>query len=261
MRRGSQLIAQLGFCCSGRVAAEQLRSPHSSSYADRRRDEPESFKSEGFAEAVREAKPAVDMIGVDAHMGYYLKGIFPARLREDVIIPAKEKGYDRIWLIGVSLGGLGALWYDGRYPGDLAGVVAIAPYLGEPETSREISLAGGLAKWNPGYIAPNDFPKQIWRGLKMYTQRKKNFSNVYVGYGLQDGFAATNAVFCRVLPEKQVSTCNGGHDWDTWRLLWAEILHKLTVPENDLRADEHQLRRDNAFPPSLISRLRYHLNP
>jgi pimeloyl-ACP methyl ester carboxylesterase len=219
-----------------------------------RRDDPESFKREGFIEAVREAKLAVDMIGVDAHMGYYLKGIFPARLREDVIIPAKEKGYDQIWLIGISLGGLGALWYDGRYPGDLAGLVAIAPYLGEAETSREISLAGGLAKWNPGYIEANDFQKQIWRGLKIYAQRKRNFSRVYVGYGLQDGFAATNGVFCRVLPGRQVSTCKGGHDWDTWRLLWAEILRKLTVRETDLRTDEYQQRREDSSPPSLVSR-------
>jgi pimeloyl-ACP methyl ester carboxylesterase len=216
-------------------------------------DDPESFQKEGFIEAVREVKLPVDMIGVDAHLGYYLKGIFPSRLREDVIIPAKEKGYDQIWLIGISLGGLGALWYDGRFPGDVAGLVAIAPYLGEAETSREVSLAGGLAKWKPGHIAANDFQKQIWRGLKIYTHRKKNFARVYVGYGLQDDFAATDGVFCQVLPEQQVSTCNGGHDWDTWRLLWAEILQKLTVREADLRSDEDQRRQKDSSPPPLIS--------
>jgi pimeloyl-ACP methyl ester carboxylesterase len=216
-------------------------------------DDPGSFKKEGFIEAVREANLAVDMIGVDAHLGYYFKGIFPARLREDVIIPAKEKGYDQIWLIGISLGGLGALWYDGRFPGDVAGLVAIAPYLGEPETSREISLAGGLANWNPGHIAANDFQKQIWRGLKIYTQRKENFDHIYVGYGLQDDFAATNGVFCQVLPEEQVSTCYGGHDWDTWRLLWVDILKKLTVREADLRTDKNQRRLKDSSPPSLMS--------
>ncbi|HKZ17402.1 MAG TPA: alpha/beta hydrolase [Geobacteraceae bacterium] len=208
-----------------------------------RRDGPESFAKEGFVEAVREAKLAVDMIGVDAHLGYYFKGIFPARLREDVIIPAKEKGYDQIWLVGISLGGLGALWYDGRYPGDVAGLVAIAPYLGEPETSREVSLAGGLTKWSPGHIAGNDFQKQIWRGLKLYTQREKNFARVYVGYGLQDEFAATNGVFCQVLPGDQVFKCEGGHDWDTWRLLWADILKELTVHEVNLRTDKNQRRQ------------------
>jgi hypothetical protein len=100
-----------------------------------------------------------------------------------------------------------------------------------------------LSKWSPGHIAGNDFQKQIWRGLKLYTQRKKNFARVYVGYGLQDEFAVTNGVFCQVLPGDQVFKCEGGHDWDTWRLLWADILKVLTVHEVNLRTDKNQRRQ------------------
>ncbi len=112
-------------------------------------DQPESYETEGFVESVKKLNLPVDMLGADAHIGYYLQKNFLERLRKDVIMPAKARGYERIWLIGISLGGLGALWYDGSCPGDVEGIVSLAPYLGEPGMAREVSLAGGLAAWNP----------------------------------------------------------------------------------------------------------------
>lgn len=187
-------------------------------------DRPESFETEGFVAAVRKAKLPVDMVGAYAHLGYYMEKTFLKRMKEDVITPAKRNGYEQIWLIGVSLGGLGALWYDGRYPGDVSGLVALAPYLGEPEMSREVSLAGGLSTWVPGPVADNDFQRQIWRGMKTFVPWKKTFGRVYLGYGLLDRFAFPDGVFAEVLPGGQVFTADGGHDWDTWRRLWGDIL-------------------------------------
>ncbi|MGE5173202.1 MAG: hypothetical protein ACM3MD_05175 [Betaproteobacteria bacterium] len=51
------------------------------------------------------------MIVVNAHMGYYLNGTVFTRLKEDVIEPAKARGYDQIWLVGNSLGGYGSISY------------------------------------------------------------------------------------------------------------------------------------------------------
>lgn len=190
-------------------------------------DEPESFFKEGFVAAVRRMGIRADMMAVDAHLGYYFDGSFPQRFREDVIIPAKEKGYGQIWLIGISLGGLGALWYDGRCPDEVTGVVALAPYLGDPDISRQVVQAGGLTEWDPGHVAGNDYQKQIWRGLKVFLDEEKTRYRVYLGYGLGDGFSFTNAVFSRVLPDDQVFTCQGGHDWATWRRLWEDVLDTL----------------------------------
>ena len=213
-----------------------------------RGDRPESFEAEGFVEAVRKAKLPVDMMGAYAHMGYFLGKTFPERFREDVIKPAKRNGYEQIWLVGVSLGGLGALWYDGKYPGEVSGLVALAPYLGEPETSREVSLAGGLASWQPGPVAENDFQRQIWRGMKTFVPWTKTSGRVYLGFGLEDGFAIPDGVFADVLPAGQVFTANGGHDWDTWRKLWNEILVTLGSRWQNPRSGKQQEGREMSLP-------------
>jgi pimeloyl-ACP methyl ester carboxylesterase len=195
-------------------------------------DRPDSFEAEGFVAAVRKSKLPVDMIGAYAHMGYYMEKTFPERFREDVIAPARRKGYEQIWLVGISLGGLGALWYDGKYPGDVSGLVALAPYLGEQDISREVLLAGGLASWEPGPVAANDLQRQIWRGMKTFVPREKTFARVYLGYGLQDRFAFPDGVFAKVLPGGQVFTAEGGHDWSTWRKLWSRILDNFVQKNN-----------------------------
>ncbi len=190
------------------------------------RDSASVFADEGFVAAVRARGIEADMIGVEAHLGYYAEKRFLPRLKEDVIAPARRQGYRDIWLVGISLGGFGALWYDVENPGELAGVVALSPYLGDPEVIGEVVRAGGLAAWQPpaGEI---DDQHRIWRGLKGYQQREKNEKRLYLGYGLQDKFAAADALLAGLLPSDQLFTGKGGHDWDTWRALWDRILEKL----------------------------------
>ena len=79
------------------------------------------------------------------------------RLREDVIGPARSGGYSTIWLVGISLGGLGAGLYTGHYPGDVASLVLLAPFLGEAPIIEEIAAAGGVRTWNPGEMATSDY--------------------------------------------------------------------------------------------------------
>jgi hypothetical protein len=68
----------------------------------------EDYEAYGFLRAVRETGRAVDMLLVDAHLGYYAARTVLERLRQDVIVPARAR-YESICLIGISMGGLGAL--------------------------------------------------------------------------------------------------------------------------------------------------------
>jgi pimeloyl-ACP methyl ester carboxylesterase len=188
------------------------------------RDKAAVFAEEGFVAAVHANGIQADMIGVEAHLDYYVKKEFLSRLKADVIAPARRLGYDNIWLVGVSLGGFGALWYDIENPGDLAGIVALAPYLGEPEVVEEVARAGGLRGWRPAANAELDDQHRIWRGLKSYERRERCEGRVYLGYGRQDKFAAPDGMLAAVLPPGQVFTIEGGHDWSAWRPLWDSIL-------------------------------------
>jgi pimeloyl-ACP methyl ester carboxylesterase len=159
------------------------------------------------------------------------------RLREDVIIPAKEQGYRDIWLIGVSLGGVGALLYDTTYPGEVTGVLALAPYLGSEAVVQKIRTAGGVERWQssrkmhdePDSDSEAQFTALIWSRLKVYEDRKRTIGRVYLGFGNQDRFNTTDSIFGDMLPAGQVFTAKGGHDWSTWNLLGERMIHAVSV--------------------------------
>jgi pimeloyl-ACP methyl ester carboxylesterase len=184
-----------------------------------------SFDEQGFVRELHRRNPDVDMIGVEAHIGYYLDRTLAKRLKEDVITPVQKLGYQRIWLVGISMGGLGALLYDTTYPGDLAGICLLAPYLGEGSLLEEIGRAGGLARWQP-VAADSDIEREIWGTLKAYLQGEKCAGRVYLGFGTRDRFAAADRFFAGLLPAGQVVSMPGGHDWPTWRTLWDLTLER-----------------------------------
>jgi pimeloyl-ACP methyl ester carboxylesterase len=196
------------------------------------RDRSAVFADEGFTSALRASGVEADMIGVDAHLEYYVKKQFLVRMKEDVIAPAKRQGYRNIWLVGISLGGFGALWYDIENPGDLAGVVALSPYLGEPEVVAAVARAGGLKGWHPEGNGEPDDQQRIWQGLKSYESGGKSLNRLYLGYGDKDKFAVPDGMLAALLPPEQVFTVEGGHRWPVWRALWDEILKRRVFDGN-----------------------------
>jgi pimeloyl-ACP methyl ester carboxylesterase len=196
------------------------------------RDRSAVFADEGFISAVRASGVEADMIGVDAHLEYYVKKQFLVRMKEDVINPAKRQGYSSIWMVGISLGGFGALWYDIENPGDLAGIVALSPYLGEPEVVAEVARAGGLKEWRLDGNAEMDDQHRIWQGLKSYESSERSLKRLYLGYGDKDKFAIPDGMLAALLPPEQVFLIEGGHRWPVWRALWNEILKRRVFDWN-----------------------------
>ncbi len=217
-------------------------------------DSLDTFEKNGLIQAVREHKLSIDMIAVNAHLGYYMNGTIFTRLKQDVIDPAKARGYKKIWLIGNSLGGYGSISYARRYPQDISGVVLLGPFLGEKKTVREIVDAGGLQKWNPGDIPENTkegWEKELWKWLKDAEQQKcfwnwiKNCdeehndcpSRIYLGYGTGDRFSYGQKLMAGNLPPENVFAIDGGHNWRTWKKLWNIILDKMCSRKTDIRAE------------------------
>jgi len=189
-----------------------------------RRDRPEDFDRYGFPAMASQAGAKVDLIAADAHLGYYYKRTIVDRLHADVIAPARPR-YRRIWLVGVSIGGTGALLYAARHPENVDGIVLLAPFLGERQVIDEVAAAGGLRNWTPPQsLASDDFQRQLWAWLKRYAQGSEGQIPLYLGYGSRDSFARANGLLGEVLPKERVFTVDGGHDWKAWRALWAELV-------------------------------------
>jgi len=51
------------------------------------------------------------MVAADLHLAYLQGGTMIKRLYEDIISPAQKQGYKKIWLVGISPGGLNSLLY------------------------------------------------------------------------------------------------------------------------------------------------------
>ena len=194
-------------------------------------DSPEAFEKNGLFRATQEQGIAAGMVGVDAHLGYYLDYSLVKRLKEDVIGPARVRGSRNIWLVGNSIGGLGSLMYIRKHPDEIAGAVLLGPFLGDKEIIEEIKRSGGLQNWNPGNVGEMDWQRQLWAWLKEYVSTGHYMPPVYLGYGKDDRFAYGQELLARNLPPERVVAIEGGHNWQTWAALWKLFVKKISFDE------------------------------
>lgn len=186
-----------------------------------RRDTAGDFVKYGFIKALNESGIKADAVAVDAHFGYYYQRNLIPHIYNDVILPAKQKGYKNIWILGISIGGIGSLLYAKEHYNTLNGILILAPFLGDKEIIDEIKATGGLSKWNPKEPIPEeDYQQALWAWLKEYEKHSKNLPNLVLGYGRDDEFAPANGLLAEILPGDQVFVVSGSHEWDTWGRLF-----------------------------------------
>jgi pimeloyl-ACP methyl ester carboxylesterase len=179
----------------------------------------QDFLDAGFAEAVLKRQIPLDLRFVDLEMQHLDDREPLDRLRNEIVLPALASGAS-VWLAGISLGGLGALDYASSHPDEFDGLCLLAPYLGNRMLLTEIAAASGLKGWEPGELAQADAERRIWRYLKARVDSRP----LYLGYGLDDRFAAAHGLLAQGLPADAVDVIGGGHDWRTWIKLWENFL-------------------------------------
>jgi len=172
-----------------------------------------------------------DVIVADLHLGYYADGSFLTRLREDVLLPARRKGYSNIWLVGNSLGGNGSLFFIREHPDEVDGVILLGPFLGERELIDEILAAGGVARWRPGKTGQKDYIRALWGWIRNMPEEAPP---VFLCYGISDRFALSQELLGSVLPPERVVSVAGGHDWKSWKKAWDVLFSRA---------------EDNLYPP------------
>ncbi len=174
----------------------------------------------------QEQKLGVDVAALRPALELYLDGEIGPALHRSVIEPARTQGYARIWLLGISLGGMGALHYAAGHAAEIEGLILLAPFLGTRGTVAELAQAGGLKAWDPAQTAATDLEQRTLLWLRDLLNRPARAPAIYLGYAQRDRFAPGHRLLADVLPEKNVVTAEGGHDWDSWARLWRLLLER-----------------------------------
>ena len=183
-------------------------------------DYPKDYVRHGFGELALERGAPIDLIAVDAHVGYYKKKSIVVRLHEDHVKPLRASG-EKVWLVGVSLGGVGSLIYAAEHADEIEGLVLFAPFLGDPEVLDEIRAAGGPLAWKPpARIGEDDWQRRVWAYLQRWHAQHGPKPSIHVAYGRNDSFAPGIKLLAELLPAENVRHLPGGHDWKTWAKLW-----------------------------------------
>jgi pimeloyl-ACP methyl ester carboxylesterase len=193
-----------------------------------RGDHAERFHEQGFVQDLQNSKLSIDIHAADATMGYYMKGTLLDRLEADVITPAKARGYEEIWLVGASMGGLGSLLFSRAHSADVTGVLAIAPFLGDKDLIEEIAAAGGLRQWQtPPRVdatSRDNYQRELWRWLQAATQGREAAPPIFLGYGTSDRLSQADSLLAAALPASRVFLTTDGHEWPAWRRVLASFL-------------------------------------
>ena len=184
------------------------------------------FETRGFIDDVRQTEHPCDLVSVDAHYGYYDADTIVERLHQDVIIPAQRAGYSDIKIVGISLGGYGALLYANRHISEVNTLVLLAPFLGSETLINSIMTANGLEHWLPNDTDDEKSLQAIWLRLKDKPSSGTEFPELYLGYGSADKFRQAHALLASTLPDDHVFTVTGGHNWTSWKQLWKQMLGK-----------------------------------
>lgn len=194
-------------------------------------DDVQDMADAGVAEVIRLAWPEADVILTGASMAYYTDGGLATRLHEEVILPARQRGYQEIWMTGASMGGMGTLLYERQYPGELQGLVLLAPYLGGRAILKEITEVGGIAQWRPGPVPEtmdrSNYQEELWRYLQTWLQRPEQGQRVWLAYGADDRLRDAVPVIAPLLSKEQILLRPGGHTWDVWVPAAGEVFSRV----------------------------------
>jgi pimeloyl-ACP methyl ester carboxylesterase len=181
-------------------------------------DKPEDFDRNGFVSILHKNAAEYDVIAADAHFGYYNKATLLDQLHTNVIGPLVTKGYRELWIVGISMGGHGAVAYARTYPERIKGLLLFAPYLGPDEVLHEAAQAGGLCN----YTAPDPLPKTRFGFAQANLAWLKdvlcsNPAKVSIWVGIGNSDQRQRELLRDVVAADRYIVEPGGHDWNAWK--------------------------------------------
>jgi pimeloyl-ACP methyl ester carboxylesterase len=189
-----------------------------------------AFESKGIVEALRRGGVNADLVAADATFGYYIRDRIEARIGEDVLGRYAPR-YDHVWVLGISMGGVGALLTAHDFRKQVDGVVVLSPYLGRGKTLDSVRAGARMSDYAPADERAWD--EHLWDWLKQLDGAPEKLPPIVLGFGTRDLGLSNLEWFARYLPDRRVLTTPGGHTWETWSVLAERVAREVLVPEHE----------------------------
>ena len=185
-----------------------------------RGDDLAALKATGIAAAIQESLPDAEILLAGITMAYYQEGRSVQRLHEEIVLPARQRGFREIYLAGASMGGMGVLLYEREYPRQMSGLVLMAPFMGDGALIEEIKAAGGLQRWNagpvPAQVNGDNVGREEWRVAQSWLADPARARKIWLICGQQDQFHGAAGMIAPLLPAENYQAPPGGHAWRVW---------------------------------------------
>ncbi|MEO7199901.1 MAG: alpha/beta hydrolase [Dokdonella sp.] len=194
-----------------------------------RGDSLQGLNDTGVARVIQQHWPDADVILTGLSMPFYRQGQAVERLRTEVIEPARRANHQQVWLVGISLGGMGALLYDRQYPDQIDGLILLSPYLGQKGIHQEIRNSGGLLNWQAGppqVIGADTVDRELWRYLQGWATRPQRTRSVWLAFGADEPFRESAELISPLLPADHVLMLPGRHNWKLWLPAMSGVLER-----------------------------------
>lgn len=182
------------------------------------------FRKRGFFDLVAQYQahfPRTGLVAADAHIGYYRDRSLVTRLTADVLdsYPNRE-----VLLVGVSMGGFGAVILASQNPDAVQELVLIAPFLGGRKFTERMKR-GELNE------QPGDGPrKRALLSCWNFLVNSKDTHRITLLVGEGDRFFPVAQVLQDLAPHVRVIHGPGGHNWRTWSVLFQKYLDQRCLP-------------------------------
>jgi hypothetical protein len=114
----------------------------------------------------------------------------------------------------------------------VTGIVLYAPFMGDSATLKEITDAGGPAKWDPGpkpaALTADDYQLEMWRVVKRWQDPAEG-RRVWLVCGDTDRLLEMARLMAPLLPPKHFILVKGGHDWPMWDAGAAQVFPEIAA--------------------------------
>ncbi len=185
----------------------------------------QDFAAEGMVDTTHAHPLPIDIAVVEPELALYLEDGIADALHKEIACTALDLGYRRVWLLGISLGGMGALLYASTYPGNVEGIILLAPFLGTRGTMAVLGRDGGFQP-DREHLATTSSEQRVLAWLTAHLKDGANAPSLYLGYARQDRFSHGHRLLADRLPPERTAIRDGVHDWNSWTALWGDILER-----------------------------------